>query len=342
MIRTILLLASAVLIANVSRAQPGDPDLKLRLQYFHTILDSLRADPDNPYVKWARVDLLFDPVTTIWDGPTEELNAFLSKSSQFELYVRDTVVKMYRTTHMSAQRFERKYVNPASELGDFLLEHQSVLINDLTELIESGVVFNRHGLANVGCFRESANRAHFYYKRGQFYYFTGQATKALADFQAALDNEPPEPLKERIQTSIAAYHYSRAKSGSVESYPIALEYIHLIEPAMEDSTCCAGAVPRDWYQYEEPKLELMRWFEDSVSYVNYLQNRSAGFLNLYYSILTERSDYTSREIALSRAQKYEVMIYDYLRAIDPDVGPKTLIQHKKIIIDKLLKDPELN
>lgn len=71
---------------------------------------------------------------------------------------------------------------------------------------------------------------------------------------------------------------------------MALKYIHLAEPAIEDSTCSKGQEPF-LYLYEREKLGLMKRHEDSTAYVNYLQNRSASYLNWYYSIIAKREEY---------------------------------------------------
>jgi tetratricopeptide (TPR) repeat protein len=317
-------------------AQPGDPDLKLRLQYFRTIQDSIEEQPENLHYRWARADLLFNPITTLWTKPTEKLEEFLKNSSQFELYLNDTIVHKGLMSYMHPEVIISKTYNPASELGVFLLENQSILINDLTDLIESGIAFDS-GIGSVGCFNTSANKAHFLYKRGQFYNQTGQVEKAIEDFLLALKNDPTEQLKERIYTSIASFYYNSVKLGSYEHYKSTLHSISIIEPAIEDSSYFTGTLPLE-YKYEEPKLEIMRMVKDSISYVNYLQNRSVSYLNYYYSLMeTEGKDkqYYTSDQAFKRSREYELMIYNYLIELNPKTGADEFKKHKKLIIEKI-------
>ncbi|MFZ6053051.1 hypothetical protein [Halocola ammonii] len=318
-------------------AQPGDPDLEHRLRYFNEAQDSVITYPDNLFYRWVRLDILFTPYFEVQTKPTSNLKDYLTHSNQFYQYVADTLLENYQPCHM-CQFEKRKKYNPASKLGSFLLNNQNQLIADLTDLINSDI--NSLGLIPNGLsvFVDTPNKSDFLYKRGQFYYFTGRAEKGLKDFLAALDCSPDEELKTRIYTSIAAYYYTNEKVEQKENYHKALKYLQLAEPALEDSSYSRGELARD-YLYEIEKLDLMKRYSDSTSYVNYLQNRSAGFLNRYYELMAkeeeEGSPYYTTDKVYARSREYELTIYDYLLELNPNTGVDEFKKHKKLIIGKI-------
>lgn len=319
-------------------AQPGDDNHKIRLKYFHEIQDSIQKNPDNLFYKWVRLDLLFRPLFEIQTKPTEKLEDFLNKSAQFSLYIQDSIVHSSRPHYMSSTLIITKTYNPAKTLGDFLLKNQDVLIADLTKLIENNLKFENRFMNSIGQYNPTANKSDFLYKRGQFYYLTGETEKGLNDFTSALFFFPKDDLTKRIYTSLAGYYYNIEKPVQKENYELAIKFIRLIEPAVEDNSYNKGAEPQ-FYRYEREKLELMKRYNDSTSYVSYLQNRSAGFLNYYYSLMEivngeDRQDFAIDE-AFARSREYELMIYDYLIELNPSTGAEEFKKHKKLIIEKI-------
>lgn len=335
------ILTAFILLLNVPSsytfAQPGDPNLEYRLRWFNIAQDSVIDNPDNLYHRWARLDILFTPYFSVQTKPTENLKEYLSNSSQFYAYVADTLLENYQPCDMC--RFEkRKKYNPASKLGSFLLYNQDQLISDLTNLINSDKTFHAQTLNNIVLYVENPDKSDFLYKRGQFYYLTGRADKGLNDFLAALNHSPNEELKKRIYTTLAAYYCTIENSDLQENYKLALNYIQLAEPAIEDSSYCKGEVPHD-YIYEIEKLHLMKKNLDSTSFVNYLQNRSASYLNYYYSLMEtgdgKDEQYYTSDRAFQRSREYELMIYNYLIELDSRTGAAELKKHKKLIIEKI-------
>ncbi|MDP2386678.1 MAG: hypothetical protein Q8M29_09930 [Bacteroidota bacterium] len=333
---TLIFLLSFTLVDTL--AQPGDDDHKIRLKYFHAIQDSIQKYPDNLFYKWVRLDLLFNPLFEIQTKPTKKIENFLSKSAHFSLYIQDSIVHSSRPHYMSSALIITKTYNPAKTLGDFLLKNQDVLIADLTKLIENNLKFENRFMNSIGQYNPTANKSNFLYKRGQFYYLTGETEKGLTDFTSALNFFPKDDLTKRIYTSLAAYYYNIEKPVQKENYELALKFISLVEPAIEDNSYNKGAEPQ-LYRYEREKLELMKRYNDSTSYVSYLQNRSVGFLNYYYSLMEivngeDRQDFAMDE-AFARSREYELMIYDYLIELNPSTGAEEFKKHKKLIIEKI-------
>ena len=187
-------------------AQPGDDDHKIRLKYFHAIQDSIQKYPDNLFYKWVRLDLLFSPLFEIQTKPTEKMEDFLSKSAHFSLYIQDSIVHSSRPHYMSSTLIITKTYNPAKTLGDFLLKNQDVLIADLTKLIENNLKFENRFMNSIGQYNPTANKSNFLYKRGQFYYLTGETEKGLNDFTSALNFFPKDDLTKRIQEIAVKTH----------------------------------------------------------------------------------------------------------------------------------------
>lgn len=318
-------------------AQPGDPDLEHRLRWFSEAQDSVIKHPDNLYYRWARLDILFSPYFYVQTKPTDDLKEYLSSSNQFYQYVADSLVESYQPCDM-CQFKNRKRYNPASKLGSFLLTNQYQLITDLTDLINLGKTFDSNRSSFPGVHVDNPNKAHFLYKRGQFYYFTGKKEKGLIDFSSALSYAPDEALKKQIYTSLAAYYYNTENTGSQEDYNLALKFLRLAEPALEDSSYYKGEVPRD-YHFEREKIDLMKRYGDSTSLVMYLQNRAAGYLNYYYSLMATipPDDHYYKECgkALERSREYEMMIYTFLYENDPKTKAVEYKKHKKLIVEKI-------
>lgn len=319
-------------------AQPGDDNHKIRLKYFHEIQDSIKKYPDNLFYKWVRLDLIFSPIFEIQTKPTKKIEDFLSKSSNFRLYLQDSIVHSSKPHYMSSKVVTSKTYNPVKTLGDFLLKNKEVLIADLTKLIENNFKFENRFMKSIGQYNPTANKSDFLYKRGQLYYVTGDTEKGLSDFTSALNFSPKDDLTKKIYTSLAAYYYNIEKPLQKENYELALKYIRLVEPSTEDNSYTKGVKPQ-FYRYESEKLKLMKKYNDSTSYVTYLQNRSAGFLNHYYSLMEivngkNRQQYAIDE-AFSKSREYELMIYDYLIELNPNTGAEEFKKQKKMIIEKI-------
>lgn len=212
-IQALIFLFLLCLAPSHAFAQPGDPDMKHHLRYFHEIQDSILKYPNNLFYKWVRADLLFSPYFQIQTKPTIELKEYLDHSSQYELYTLDSVVKTARPHYMSSELIVSKTYNPVSVLGDFLLGNQNVIIADLTELIEADAKFKNRFMGTIGQYVGIANKSYFLYKRGQLHYLSGSPEKGLNDYMTALDYEPLQDLKKRIYTSIAAYYYNIGNTG---------------------------------------------------------------------------------------------------------------------------------
>lgn len=325
------------LMSNYTFAQPGDPDLEHRLRWFNIVQDSVIKNPDNLYFRWARLDVLFTPYFSVQTKATDNLKEYLSNSSQFYAYVADTLIENFQPCDMCRFTKRKKY-NPASKLGSFLLNNQNQLISDLSNLINSDNTIKSQISNNVVLYVKNADKSDFLYKRGQLYYLTGKADKGLNDFLAALNHSPREELKKRIHTSLAAYYYTIENSDLQENYTMALKNIQLAEPALEDNSYFKGEEPND-YHYEREKLELMKRYNDSTSYVNYLQNRATGYLNHYYSLLESIDPkdhyYYKCDKAYKRSREYELMIYNYLIELNPKTGVVEFKVHKKLIVERL-------
>jgi hypothetical protein len=316
-------------------AQPGDPDLEHRLRWFNAVQDSVIAYPDDPYYRWARLDLLFSPQFDLNTAPREELKDYLWHSSQYGDYVRDSLVYSFQPCDMC--RFESvKRLNPATKLGAFLLNNQEQLVSDLTWLIASDLRFEA-GYVEGANYIRSANKASFYYKRAQFYYLTGRSEAAEEDYLQALEHQPDADLKQSIYISLAAYYFQEAPSEREDHYPLALQYLQLIEPCIEDSTFSKGKAPAE-YVYERERLALMKQHAPE-DYLRYLQNRSLGYLNHYYFLLAGRDVEGERasaiETAHARSWEYEQMIYAYLLERFPDLDMEALKRVKKEMVERL-------
>ena len=326
------------LTSFTATAQPGDDNHEIRLRYYHAIQDSIKANPAHLFYKWVRLDLLFDPYFNLQTKPTETLDDFLRQNDQFELFTRDSIIHASRTHYMSREVFTIKKHNPAKAMGDFLRKHQQDLIADLNELIAHEVKFENRFMGTVGMYTRTADQSNFRYKRGQFYYATGRPEKALNDFEAALRMATDKALTERIYLSIIAYYLTIEQEQQPDKDTLALHYIRRAEPVLEDSSCFKGEEPHR-YTYESKKLALMKAIRDSSAYVNYLQNRTAGYLNYYYALLgstnPEDQGSTTLNRAFGKSREYELMIYDYLMELNPATGAAEFIKHKKEIIDKL-------
>lgn len=330
-IQPLLFLFFLYLAPDQTFAQPGDDDKIHHSRYFHQRQDSVLKNPDNVMYKWMRLDLLFNPYFRLQTKPTKSLSDYLRHSDQYHLYVEDSITEWSRPHYMSSDLIVTKTYNPARELGDFLLGNQDKLIEELSKLIDTDAKF-------IDEYSRSVDKPFFLYKRGQFQYLSGNPEKGLKDFISALDYSPTVDLKKRIYTSIAAYYYNNEQLELKENYRLALQYIRLTEPVIEDSSYSKGEEPMQ-YLYEKEKLDVMRKYGDSTEYVNYLQNRVISYLNHYYSLMEtmkpEDHYYYKCDDAFERSRKYELMIYNYLIELNPSTGAEEFKKHKKLIIEKI-------
>lgn len=336
--KLLLPLIALLLLGSFSpaRAQPGDPELEHRLRWFNAVQDSVIAYPDDPYYRWARLDLLFSPQFKLYSAPWNTLNDYLWHSSQYSDYVRDSLVYSFQPCDMC--RFKSvKRLNPATKLGAFLLSNQEQLVGDLTWLIESKLRFDA-GYVEGANYIQAANKASFYFKRGQIYYLTGRSEAAERDYLSALENDPDVDLQKSIHLALAAYYYHQEVGEFKNNYPLAIHYLNLIEPCLEDSTFGKGEAPADYY-YEMERLDLMKQHGQHTDLLTYLQNRYLGYLNHYYFLLAPGAGETGRKLASeaahARSWEYEQMIYTYLMQRFPDLDAEELKQVKKEMVERL-------
>ena len=319
------------LLSGHSSAQPGDRYLEDRLRWFNEAQDSIKKYPDDLFHRWVRLDILFAPQFHITTKPTDSLMQYLASSSQYYLYVKDSFDVDYNQMSERQLKKDIKEQKAAAKLGIFLLLNQEELINDLTSLIKSDIVFNSRSRYTSGHYN-TATKSAFFLKRGQLYYVTGHPEKALQDYLKAIENNPDKVLIRHVYTSIAAYYYSK------KNYSVTLNYTKLAEPAKEDTTCFKGERPED-YNYERVKLDIMKEANDSTSFVSYLQNRSASYLNYYYSLIqtsnAENRLNSESQSVFTRSKEYELMIYSYLLELNPEIGADEFKKHKKAIVNKL-------
>ncbi|MEO0404982.1 MAG: hypothetical protein AAF193_08935, partial [Bacteroidota bacterium] len=247
-------------------AQPGDPNLEFRHRWFTEAQDSVVEHPNDLFYKWVRLELLFNPYFTVHTAPTDSLVTFLKSSSQFHGYMADSIPMRRRTCYMCPYHNFKQY-NPANQLGSFLLTNQDSLKLDLDLLVTSEIEFEDRWTVGMSGFFRAANKASFLLKRGQFQYVTGQTEKALNDFHAALESGPNEDYRKRILTCLVAY-YMHQNGNTSQHYSSAMEYLNLLEPAMEHVSCNQGEEPA-WYQYEHERLELMKRYGQSELFLAY-------------------------------------------------------------------------
>ena len=87
------------------------------------------------------------------------------------------------------------------------------------------------------------------------------------------------------------------------------------------------------------KINLLKSLNDSTSLINYLQRKSANYLRQYIYKLNERKigePQTGDELkAYENYKKYEMMLYNHLKEIQPNITSDDLKKQMISIIDKL-------
>ncbi len=318
-------------IPNLSQAQPGDFYGEHRLRWFIEVQDSVEQYPDDLFYKWARMELIFRPYFDLYTPAYDNLDSYTKRMSIYQSYQKDSIVVSRKQACKMCGPKRVLVENPANELRNFVLDNQENLLSDLNMLIEEKPTYvdrwapgNRRPL--------TANLASYLYRRGQLYYVTDKPEDALKDYKKALESNPTGELKKEIYVSIAGIHLQSKDNR------LALKYLNLAEPAIEDSTHLSENLPA-YYRYESVKLALLDSLGDSTAIVNYLQNRSANYLGHYYTRLGERNPKEkpthAEGEAIRKAEEYELMIYEYLKRNRAETGPSSFLNHKKAILDKL-------
>lgn len=301
-------------------AQPGDEFHVYTLRTFSQVQDSIVKYPKDPFYKWARIQILFNTSFNLFTKPTDKIEAYAIK--YMDLYRQidlDSVTVMKPQPCQMCPNTPVRILNPAKEMSSYLFNNQKELLNDLNTLIESGneikvpPLFGKH---------YSANKASFLYKRGQFYYLSGKSDKALKDYLEALEANPSATLKNEITISIAAYYYNTEQEIQGKE-KLALEYL--------DKSGSALGLDEE---YEKKRFELLKATNDSAFVINYLKEASARSLKIYLNAII--NSYQSEKIKeLYDYQKYQGLIFDYLKEIQPNITIEDLKKQMIDIIEKL-------
>lgn len=303
-------------------AQPGDIYFEYRLRSFNEVQDSIDQNPSNPFYRWARIQILFNPTFDLYTKSTDKLEDYALK--YIDLYRQcdqNSVTSMRRQPCDMCPNTPVRILNPAKEMWAFLFENQKQLLKDLDKLVESGVEIKAPW--NWGN-HYSANKSSFLYKRGQFYYVTGKREKALKDYLEALELNPTIEQKRKISISIAAYYYTSDQVVQ-DKEKLVLKYINL--------SGMGGT------KYEEERIDLLFSMTDSVFVINYFQELATKSLRSYLNLLNERNSsepQTNIEIqTFYTFQKYEMLILEYLKKTQLNVSIDDLKNQMIDIIEKL-------
>ena len=304
------------------QAQPGDRFHEFRFREFNEIQDSIAQYPSNLLYRWMRIQILFNPTFDLYTAPTGKLEDFVL--NRYDLYREKDVDSIYiyvaQPCDMCPHRRE-KILNPTTQMANFLLSHQQELFDDLNLIIATGKDFNTNPFISP---YSKGNNALYYYKRGQWHYVTGQTQKAVEDYHTALTYKPTQEIQQQIYISLSALYFTQTEPTR-ETLATALKYLD--QSGLSTS------------RYESEKIDLLKYLGESKELIKYLQERSAHFLRLYVNHLNEKPSgepATSNEyIAFDNYQKYQMMLFDFLKETQTSVSLETIKEQLYIVVDKL-------
>jgi tetratricopeptide (TPR) repeat protein len=325
------------MIANEAFAQPGDENGEHRLRQFQIVQDALATYPNDCLYRWASLELLFSPRFDLFTSPEESLADYFYK---YHSYYPDSVdIYVHQPCDMCPSK-RLTIPNPNKTVDSiFLLETD--FLAEIDQLIDQDCDLEKRMMLNVGMYDHEANKASFLYKKGQYYYLTGEPEKALNNYVAALENAPSTDIKEEICLSIAAYYYNLNTPDTLARHRLALKYIDLVTPQQYDT------IPRVIEKYgshngdrfELEKIRLLKSINDSSRLVNYLQNLSASHFAFYLKLLndTPQDKWTTFYIVetLRIAHDYEQRIYQYLKETNTRQDENSFRLQLKQIMDRL-------
>lgn len=294
-------------------AQPGDRHNCFRYGEYKNVQDSIKKYPEDNFYRWVRLEILFKPWFQLQTKSTAHVKDYFKYYDFYREYDHEI------DPHNPAPCKNYKGVsNPTREMGDFLIQNQIQLMNDLDLLIVHDVqVKERWSYGGI----YSGNKATYLYKRGQFYYLSGEPDKAKNDYLMALESDPTNEVKKEILISIAAYYYTQ-DSVTEDSQRQTLKYLDLY-------TEIAGFNPH----YETEKINLLKSLKDSTTLVNYFHNEAALCWRRYYEYLKYES--YNRDRSMADAMKYEQLLFEYLSKLNPEFTIEEFKKHKDIILEKM-------
>lgn len=294
-------------------AQPGDVHNCFRYGEYKNVQDSIKKYPNETFYKWVRLEILFKPWFQLQTKPTAQVKDYFK---YFDFY-REYDYEFNWMNTVPCKNY-RGVANPTREMGDFLIQNQTQLMNDLDLLIEQAIkVKERWSFGRI----YSGNKAAYLFKRGQLYYLNGKPDKAKDDYLSALENEPVNDLKKEILISIAAYYYT-LDSVTEDCQRQTLKYLDLY-------TEIAGFNPH----YETEKINLLKSLNDSTTLVNYFHDNAAGHWRNYHNQLVNQNSEAGKQ--MMEAIRYEQLLFEYLKELNPEFSMEEFKRHKDIITEKI-------
>lgn len=333
----LLSLLLLLMVTNEAFAQPGDEYGEYRLRQFLETQDSLTKHPDNCLYRWARLDLLFDPGFDLHTPQELTISNYFRKHHYYSPDSIDIFVP--QPCDMCPDK-RVTIPNPSITLDSFFFIEIDFLA-DINQLIDQNCAIKKGTVFNMSGYTEEINKADFLYKKGQYYYLTGEPEKALNAYLSALENASSTGIKEEICLSIAAYYYNLNTPDTLARHRLALKYIDLVTPQQYDT------IPRVIEKYgshngdrfEHEKIRLLKSTNDSTRLVNYLQNLAASHFAFYLKLLNdsptnEWPTYHIKE-TLRIAHDYEQRIYQYLKETNTTQDEGSFPLQLKQIMDRL-------
>lgn len=303
-------------------AQPGDQYHEFPYRNFQNVQDSIKKYPKDPFYRWVRLEIIFKPRFELHTKSTALVKDYFKYYDFYREYDGPDSIIVRRVPYRNEMgRWTKKVKNPTREMGDFLINNKAQLVKDLNLLIQQNVTYNNRQMNNHLIY--SGNKPSYLYRRGKLFYLTGEPEKAREDYLTALENEPSNDLKKEILLAIAAYYYTQ-DSVTEESQRQALKYLDLY-----NGTWAKGY----YYTYEEEKINLLKSLKDSTTLITYFQNGAAMAWKNYFYLYKDK--YSNADKQISNAIKYEQMLFEYLKELNPNCTIEEFKEHKKIILEKI-------
>src|SRR3989344_1473023 len=138
-------------------AQPDDRHNCFRYSEYKNVQDSIKKYPSDTFYKWVRLEIIFKPWFQLQTKPTAQVKDYFKYFDFYREY--DHGIDPHNPEPC---RNYRGVINPTREMGDFLIQNQTQLMNDLDLLIEQDVqVKERWSFGGI----YSGNKAAYLYRK---------------------------------------------------------------------------------------------------------------------------------------------------------------------------------
>lgn len=307
-------------------AQPGDVENFFRYKEYKIVQDSIIEYPKNLFYKWVQLDIVFKPRFNLYTKSTAQVKEYFKHYNLYREYDGPDSIIVSGAYKSEMGSWRKKVKNHTREMGDYLVNNKSELIKVLDVLIKKNRTYKDRQIEGLSIYYYSGDKPTYLYRRGQLYYLNGEPDKAKEDYLSALENEPTNDLKKEILLSMAAYYYTQ-DSLTEETQRQALNYLEAYNQISS----------RDDYfsrlTYETEKINLLKSLKDSTTLVNYFHDQAARCWKKYYDQL--KIGAYKGDGSISDAIRYEQLLFEYLKELNPEFSMEDFKNHKDIIVQKL-------